>query len=455
MRWAAERALPIRRIGLTTKSDRFPVAIVGGGASGTILASQLAERRIGCALIDGSGRMGRGIAYSTNEPAHLLNVPAEGMSAWAGDPDHFARRFEAEGGDPQGFAQRRFFARYLSEILEKAVASGCTRLIEATAVTASREGGHWRLGLDTGSSIETRAVVLATGNQDPAPLGPLADAGRRFVRNPWGEEARMAVQGLAASGADALIVGTGLTMIDLVLSLDAAGYEGKILALSRRGLVPRAHARFEPVPIEWGAVPTGSVHKLWRWLRRRGAEVGWRAAIDALRPHSHALWQSLRIEEQRRFLRHARPWWDVHRHRIAPEVARTVASMVADERLEIAAGRIVSARDASEGLDVEFHRRGSLASQSRTFSYVFNCTGPLHAMAQTKEPLLRSLLDAGEIRPDPLDIGLEVDGTCKAGAHLWAMGPLTKARYWEIIAVPDIRDQAAEIAQDIERELGE
>jgi uncharacterized NAD(P)/FAD-binding protein YdhS len=397
--------------------------------------------------------MGRGVAYSTTEPAHLLNVPAEGMSAWAGDPDHFARRFEAEGGDRCGFAQRRFFALYLGEMLKRAVSSGCTQPVEKTAVGGARNGSGWRVSFDDGTVIEAKALVLAVGNQEPEALSAFQGVGSRFIRNPWGADARTAVANLAGSGEAALLVGTGLTMVDLVLSLDAAGHRGRIIALSRRGLVPRGHADYDPVDVEQEEVPTGSVRALWRWLRRRSAEVGWRAAIDSLRPHSHPVWQSLSGDEQRRFLRHARPWWDVHRHRIAPEVAATVARMVAEGRLEIVAGRILSACESGEGLEVEFRRRRASATQSMTFSYGFNCTGPLHAITRSKDPLLRSLLDAGQVRPDHLGIGLEIDGTCRAGEHLWAMGPLTKGRYWEIIAVPDIRDQAAEVADAIQREL--
>ena len=273
------------------------------------------------------------------------------------------------------------------------------------------------------------------------------------VRNPWGDDARAAVADLAESGGTALIVGTGLTMVDLVLSLDATGHQGRIVALSRRGLIPRAHADFDPAPTDQGELPRG-LRSMFRWLRRRSATVGWRAAIDSLRPHSHALWQGLTHDEQRRFLRHGRPWWDVHRHRIAPEVAATVAAMVGAGQLEIVAGKIASARDIQEGVEVEYRRRGSPRSRSEIFAYAFNCTGPLHSVTRSKDPLLRSLLDAGQVRPDHLGIGLDVDGTCRAGEHLWAMGPLTKGRYWEIIAVPDIREQAAAVAEDITRELG-
>src|SRR5207302_72370 len=153
-------------------------------------------------------------------------------------------------------------------------------------------------------------------------------------------------------------------------------------------------------------------------------------------------------------LRHARPWWDVHRHRIAPEVAAIVAGMIAGGQLEVVAGRILSARDVHEGVEVEYRRRGATQNRIESFEYIFNCTGPLHSITRSKDSLLRSLLGAGEAQPDHLGIGLEVTDECRAGTRLWALGPLTKGRYWEIIAVPDIREQAAAVADDITRELG-
>ena len=214
--------------------------------------------------------------------------------------------------------------------------------------------------------------------------------GGRFINNPWVAESAAAIARVAESGGDALIVGTGLTMVDMVLSLDAAGHRGRIVALSRRGQIPRAHADFEPAPVELDEVPLGNVGALWRWLRRRAGAVGWRAAVDSLRPHSHAIWQSLDAGERRRFVRHARPWWDVHRHRIAPQVAAQIADMVGEGRLEIVAGRIGAMREVEGGIEVEILRRGrpstSLGTSGkggevRTFAVAFNCTGPLGAIS--------------------------------------------------------------------------
>ena len=437
------------------KSDgRLPVAIVGGGFSGTILAAKLARAGVGSVLIDGSGRAGHGVAYSTTEPAHLLNVRAEGMSAWADDPAHFAERFANDGGDRRGFAERRYYGRYVREILDHFVDVGHVEIERATAVGARRSDGAWEVALDDGRTVPAAGLVLATGNQEPEPLQALAGTGDRCINNPWTDAAKAAVRDLAERHGSVLLIGTGLTMVDLVLSLDAQGHRGRVVALSRRGQIPRGHADFEPAPIDLADVPR-DLRPLWRWLRQRSARVGWRAAVDALRPHSHALWQGLSRDDQQRFMRHARPWWDVHRHRIAPQVADTVHRMVADGRLEIVAGRIVAAAGTPAGIDVTIRRRGATDASTAHFDYVINCTGPLHSMARSKDPLLRSLLDQRLARPDQLGIGLEVDEHARvAGAeHLWAIGPLTKGRYWEIIAVPDIREQAAAVAEDVAREL--
>jgi len=438
------------------KSDRrLPVAVIGGGFSGTMVAAQLARRGVDAVLIDGSGRAGLGVAYSTRDPAHVLNVRAEVMSAWPDDLDHFVRLVEQEGGTRRDFVQRRQFGRYLRAILEEGMETGCLRLVERQAVSANPGEEGWIVSVENGETIEASGLVLAIGNHPPEPL-PLGQGSARVINNPWGAEALAAVEDLAASHEDVLLVGTGLTMVDAVLSLDAAGHRGRIVGLSRRGLIPRGHAEFTPAPVEAEDVPHGNVRSLWRWLRHRGAQVGWRAAIDALRPHSQWLWQSLPPGEQKRFARHARPWWDVHRHRIAPEVAQQLHDMVAQGRLEIVAGRIQSVEDDGGALVVAYRRRGSSRIVEGRFAYMINCTGPLGTISRTRDPMLKGMLADGLARPDQLGIALDVDERSRVvGAErAWAMGPLTKGRYWEIIAVPDIRYQAAAVAEDIAMELG-
>ena len=432
----------------------FDVAIIGGGFSGTMAAAQLARRGIRSALIDGSGRIGRGVAYSTREPAHVLNVRAEVMSAWPADLEDFARLIEAEGGSAKDFVERRRFGRYLDAILAEATRDGMVTPVDAMAASASRDGEGWMVGLDDGREIQATALVLAIGNQEPAPMQVAEGISpERFINNPWGPAARAADERLAGSDKSVLLLGTGLTAVDHILSLDANGHRGRITALSRRGQMPRGHIPYEPVPVERAEVPMGNVLALWRWLRRRTGGGSWRAAVDALRPHTSAVWQAFGDNEQRRFMRHARPWWDVHRHRIATDVAARMKELVGSGQLEVVAGRVRAMREVHGGVEVEVARRGSGKIETRTFDTVVNCTGPLGAMARTANPILMQMLSDGLVQVDQLGIGLAVDDRDRAGDRVWAMGPMTKGRYWEIIAVPDIRGQAERVADDIAGEI--
>ena len=432
-------------------SDRpVPVAIVGGGFSGTMVAAQLARRGIASVLIEGQGRMGRGIAYSTREPAHVLNVRAEVMSAWPEDLEDFAREIEAEGGTAKDFVERRRFGRYLDAILADAASGGLVEPVEAMAVSARRDGAAWTVGLSDGRELRATALVLAIGNQEPGPMAVAQGISpERFINNPWGREARAADARLAGGGGEVLLLGTGLTAVDHILSLDDNGFSGTITALSRRGQMPRGHIPYEPQPVTSDDVPMGNVLQLWGWLRRRTSDVPWRAVVDALRPHSSAIWQSFDEGQKRRFMRHARPWWDVHRHRIATEVAQRMKELIAAGGLAIVAGRVRAMRETAEGVEVEIVRRGRDRAEVRRFDTVVNCTGPLGAMARTVNPILEQMLADGLVTVDELGIGLDVDDANRAGTSVWAMGPMTKGKYWEIIAVPDIRGQAAAVAEEI------
>ncbi len=428
------------------------VAIVGAGFAGTMAAVQLARRGIDAVLIGRPLQTGKGVAYSTEDAAHLINIPAAKMGAWPDAPGDFA---ETIGCGPEDYVPRLLFGHYLRDILD---ASAVT-VIEGEA--AGVEPG-WTVRMADGSSIAADAVVLASGNQAPDTLPFARDVPERlFAADPWGAAGRAAIAKAVASGGDMLVVGSGLSMIDVALSLDAAGHGGRLVAVSRRGQMPRANlARMSIIPSS-AAAPTGSLNTLWRWVRQRSSETAWRDAVDSVRSRAHELWQSLSIDDQRRFLRHARPWWDAHRHRIAPQAGEIVERMIAEGRMEVLGGRVQSLVEADGGIEAVIRQRGAAANDpARHFAVGINCTGPLHAIARTRDPVLRSLLDSGLAEPDALGIGLKVDDGVRVigpqaspTQRLWAMGSLGKARYWEIIAVPDIRVQAEQVAEAIAKEL--
>lgn len=416
------------------------------------MAANLARRGIASVIIEAQARAGQGTAFSTTEPAHLLNIRADSMSAWPDAPDDFSTRGDVKASS---YAERRVFGRYLRSILDDSVASGQVEVVEDRAVGAGRDGSGWRVTLRGGGIIEADALVLAIGNQPPARLPELAAASNRVIDDPWGKRAREAIADAAARDLDVLILGTSLTMVDVALSLDSAGHEGRIVALSRRGKIPLGQELERAAAFEPDELPPPKVRSIVRWLRRHSANVGWRAAVDSLRPHSHRLWQSLTTEEKKRFLRFGRPWWDIHRHRIAPEIAEKVEQLIDKVRLEVLAGRLQDVRPTEEGVEVTIRKRGQDAADApQHFAYIFNCTGPLGDVQRTEDPLLRQLLDDASVEPDELAIGLAVDERSRAAERLWALGTLTKGRYWEMIAVPDIGQQAASVADDIATELG-
>lgn len=416
-----------------------PVAVVGGGFSGVMTAVHLGRLGLPVRLFEPGAEPGRGIAYGTSDPVHLLNVPAAKMSAFADDPDHFRTALGLEEG---AFASRGDYGSYVAAILADHHA---VRVERQAVVSLEREGEGWRLRLADGRQESASAAVLALGNE-PSSVPP-AWASLPVIANPWGAEARAAIKSLAGQDGEVLLIGTGLTMIDLVLSLDEVGFAGRIVAVSRRGLLPRAHAPSTPAPVTLADVPKGSVRALARWLREQSAQVGFRAAVDSLRPHTAALWEGWSLEERRRFLRHARPYWDVHRHRIAPEIAERLQLLMEAGRVEILAARLLS----HEGSDLLLaDRDGTRRLRPRL---IVNCTGPNGDLGRTSNPLLRQLLAHGLVATDPLALGLLTDEQDRAGSRLWALGPLTKGMYWEMTAVPDIRAQAERVAMAITKEL--
>ncbi len=428
------------------------IAIIGGGFSGTLLAINLIRHNGPRVTLIEHGRAGRGLAYATHNASHLLNVRASNMSAFPDQSDHFSKWFERHGGSADGFASRQLYGRYLQELLDSEVdAPSKIELVAGTAVGCHINVKHVRVTVDRAPPVSADMAILAVGNLPPHPPAGLDPEAlqSRYRSDPWSTNI---AEGL--SNADrTLLIGTGLTAVDAALSLRDNGFCGQIVALSRRGLLPRPHGPSTPSLPE---IPQGETRfaQLLGYVRQRALENGWRGSVDELRPVTQRIWQRADGTERARFLRHLRPWWDVHRHRLAPEVAAKLDIMQADGQLQVHAGTPTSFSACEGGVRVIWRPRGSPISLEQIFGRVVNCTGPGGDLTRAKQPLLDRLLADGFIRPDPMKIGVDVDLQCRtlgsdgqANEQLLAVGPLTRGTFWEMTAVPDIRRQVWDIAR--------
>jgi uncharacterized NAD(P)/FAD-binding protein YdhS len=434
------------------------VAVVGGGFSGLMTALHLARSgSVRVRLIEKTANFAQGAAYSTANPDHLLNVRAANMSAWPDDPEHFARWLAARHpDDTPGFACRGEYGLYLQDLLAQAASCGEGRLslVSDAAVGLARDGAGWRLEHASGAVERVDAVVLAVGNPPPATPAGIDPATRRDPRyhaDPWRFQA-------GTDGDDdkpILLIGSGLTMVDVALSLTRAAPRRRIIALSRRGLSPLAHTPTSP--IEPLSPPTkASPTVLLRWLKVRAHLHGWRETIDALRPWTQGIWRAWSPAQRASFLRHARPYWDVRRHRLAPDVATRIEALIQSGQLTLLAGRLTALEPSLDGLRLGWTARGAHEGQTLQVTQAINCTGPAGALATDCDPLLGALRDAGLVRSDPQQLGLDVDASGRLiGANgaphdrLYAVGPITRGAFWEITAVPDIRLQAALAAEGL------
>jgi len=451
------------------------IAIVGGGFSGTLTAVHLLRGEwsggLHVVLVNRSGPLARGVAYGTRSAVHVLNVPAARMSAFADDEEHFLR-FAREhdpsvaGGD---FVPRALYGDYLERVLRDAVAAAPagTRFTHRVARVVDARvspGGGAELVLEGGEGPRVLAadhVVLAAGSyapaNPPAPDAAFFAADPRYVRDPW---APGALDGVDRS-RPVFLVGTGLTMLDVALDLHGRGLEAPMLALSRRGLIPRAHRSpaLPPHPVELGAALVAGPPTARRYLRemRRAVaahpEVDWRDVVASIRPATPALWAALPLAERARFLRHLQPWWDVHRHRAAPSITAAFDGLVRGGRLRHYAGRLLRVEGGPDGVTVRFRQRGRRTAEEVVVGSVVNCTGPSSNVAALGEPLFDSLLRQGLLTPCPLGLGIStgagyglLDREGNASETLFHVGPLLKADFWESTAVPELRVHAARLA---------
>jgi uncharacterized NAD(P)/FAD-binding protein YdhS len=443
------------------------IAIVGGGATGALaglhLARALGTRATEIVVIEPAAEIGRGLAYATTDPRHLLNVRVANMSAFADQPDHLYQWLEREGVE-KGFARatpfcfipRGLYGAYVADLVRELSVSGLLRHVKDRCVDLLERDDVVVLTLESAKTITAETAILATGNDTKQTLRGIS------AFQPWVEGTPSEI----STDGSVLIVGTGLTMVDQALSLDRQGHRGKITALSHRGLLPSAHGLVRPFTLLPKDVPFGTeLSKITRWLRRLSANMAseggdWRSAIDAVRPHTQRLWRLMSPEQRRRFLRHARAYWDVLRHRMAPQVETQISALRAAGRLEIVAGQIVHVEQGKGDIAVAIRKRGRDETEIPKFVRLIDCTGLADDPYRSDNPLIRALLARGAARPDPLGIGLDIvedyaliDRASRCSHRVRVVGPLARATFWECIAIPDIRVQCGQLAEIIATRL--
>jgi uncharacterized NAD(P)/FAD-binding protein YdhS len=437
--------------------DPVDLAIVGFGFSGLATLANLtsAGQPLTVAIIADDLR-GLGLAYSTREPRHLLNVRAQRMGVWASNPSDFVAWLASSEGarvcarlgvgvpGPDDFAPRAVFGAYLTDVrrrvVERARAIGMRlEWITARAEKIARsDDDYWRITAGA-RSIPTGMVVLATGNEPTAMSDAVTHLG----------SADLALRPPRDDGKPAVLVGTGLTAVDALLSLRAGGFAGAVIAASRTGLLPRPHARdtAEMTLCEDAAAAFDGVSSIVRFLRTAAPDGDWRGTLDALRPHTSAVWQRLPQSQQASVVRRWSTWWSVHRHRMAPENAAIVEAELAAGTLRVLAVASVEAAEPRHGgLEVTLTMRDSRAERIRAAALV-DCTGSQPDVSDKGQPLLRGLVRDGIVASHHTGLGLVADGHHRVADGVYAMGSLLVGQLWESIAVPELREQAAVIAR--------
>jgi uncharacterized NAD(P)/FAD-binding protein YdhS len=445
------------------------VGIIGFGFSGLMVAANLlraATTPLTLYLIDEQANS-VGVAYGTNNPDHLLNVRASNMSAWAQDAGHLVAWLAGDSGkeaaavlglrtdySAQDFIPRALYGAYLRDIWheaqEIAAHKHCSiKLVPSHAVALQ---GTENLAILTarGDAIAVDAVVLASGHE-ARPILPHVKSDH-IIQNPWAEHAW---QDAAHWASPVMIMGAGLTAVDAWLSLRNHGYRGEVIMTSRRARLPMVHAAptaiFAFTDAEIAAQKT--LRQMLRMLRKNIRDVGdWRVVVDALRPHTQALWQRLTTRDQLRFQRLLLPLWNIHRHRMAPEIAARVEQEIAAHSL-----KLVACRRMDVTLDDEGQLQVQMLHQNTTHqlqpSHIINCTGLGLDVARSENPLLKQLLADGVIEEHATDVGIVADKHYRAwGAlhpRLYVLGSLLTGQLLESTAVPELRVQAASIAEKI------
>jgi len=451
------------------------IAIIGAGFSGTATAVHLLnahhERPLHVVLIERGAEFGRGVAYAIRRFPYLLNVPAARMSASSDAPDDYLRfaRLSQPGVDGEAFLNRQSYGDYLAALLERTARSlpAHVRLTQQhgdiTDLATGAPAAPVKISFADGTHLLADQAVIATGGGLPRlPVEIRSEVTAPLLRpHPW-------APGRTLTANDTLLIlGTGLTMADVTLEVIDRHPKAHIHAISRHGLMPYGQTAFAPQSYRTDATTlrsaTGSVRKLMSATRALAAEAirqqaDWREVVTALRHELPGVWQTLTAHERRRFLRHARPFWEVHRHRLPTSVADRLGALVRAGQLTIHAGRVSRLITSNDQVIAHFRPRGRSAESQLTAREVVNCTGPDYDISTSSEGLWRSLLNRGLVTQDALKLGIETSTTGalvtrdgSVSTQLFYVGPMLRARYWEATAVGELREHAERLALTLSR----
>ena len=461
---------------MTGKVSAPRIAIVGGGFTGAAVATHLALRTpaaLAVDVIEPRAMLGGGVAYSSLDPAHRTNVAAARMSLFPDDESHFTRWLtdtraleddpDAVLADGRIYPRRRIFGNYVADQLDRAARTGraMVRHLRDRAIEIGTSQDGWTIGLASGRTIGADLVVLAVSH--PPPQAPenvycaIAEH-RAFVPNPWALGALKPIMPMDT----VLIMGTALSMADVVASLEQQGHRGRIIAFSRRGLLSRAHAASSHESFgSFAHEPMPTASAMLRCVRRSILEaerngMPWQSVIDAMRRDGQAVWQKLASAERARLLRHLRPYWEVHRYRVAPQIGAVLERRRANGSLEILAAGLGSVELAGGAIRSELRLRGRDAGGARRWiesdAFVLT-TGPAHARAVQSNPALQSLAEGGHVQPDGLGLGLLVDRQHRAVPSfapdlrsLLVAGPLARGTFGELMGLPQVAQHAQDVA---------
>lgn len=438
------------------------ITIIGGGASGTLLAVNLIKHGgnepLEINLVEKHGTIGRGVAYSTVNDIHLLNVPAAKMGAFPDDVEHFQRWLKENEYAylPGDFVPRKIYGSYLREVFSDTIADResniSVNLLDDEAIDVCSYKDSALVLLKSGEVLPSHRVVLAFGNflpPDPPTETSEFTSAEKYFQNAWDELLPEKI----APADSVLVIGTGLTAVDNILSLYHTGHSGKITALSTHGWFPTVHQPAEPYPSFKDEIyGEKNIRRIFKAIRGhcRNAE-NWRGVIDSLRPYTQDVWHGLPVAEKQRFMRRLRRVWDISRHRIPPKCSETLEKMRAEGHLDVQRGKLRDIKVRDGKFDVIFTSRGR--KHVLPVDAVVNCTGSESNFARVDFPLVKSLIERGEIEPDELFLGLKAtpDGKIinrenQTSKVLSTLGTALKGVLWESTAMPEIRAQARNLA---------